>query len=118
MDAVKVLVVDDEHNARLALCELLREEGYDVAWAGDGAEALKRVTTFRPEVVLSDVKMPGMSGLELREELAARAPAPVVVLMSAYPQYRPDGLFVSKPIALGELYRTLADASARARASV
>jgi two-component system response regulator HydG len=117
MEPVRVLVVDDERNARSALSELLRDEGYEVAGAADGVEALEQVETFRPDVVLSDVKMPRMNGVQLRDCLAARAPVPVVVLMSAHPHVKIDGLYVSKPIGMSELYQTVAAASERARAA-
>jgi CheY-like chemotaxis protein len=115
MDQVRVLVVDDERNARMALCELLRDEGYEVAMAGDGMEAMERVATFQPQVVLSDVKMPRMNGVELRDALAASAPVPVVVLMSAHPLG--EGILLRKPIELPELYEAVAIASERARAA-
>jgi CheY-like chemotaxis protein len=115
MEAIRVLVVDDERNARNALCELLRDEGYEVATAADGCEALERIASFRPQVVLSDVRMPRMSGVQLREALA-KGRIPIVVLMSAHPQSL-DGLFVAKPIGIDELYSTIATASQRALAA-
>jgi CheY-like chemotaxis protein len=115
MDPIRVLVVDDERNARTALAELLREEGYEVDEAGDGAEALDRIALFRPHVVLSDVKMPRMSGIQLRNQLVAGGPVPVVVLMSASPIVDVGGLLMSKPIRMAELYQTIATASERAR---
>jgi CheY-like chemotaxis protein len=117
MQRIRVLVVDDERNARTALCELLQDEGYDVDMAADGAEALDKVATFRPQVVLSDVKMPRVDGVALHEALAAGAFAPVVILMSADPQTSLDGFFVQKPIGMTELYRVVAAASERARAA-
>jgi DNA-binding LytR/AlgR family response regulator len=100
MEPVRVLVVDDERNARLALCELLRDEGYEVAVASDSSEALEKVAAFHPQVVLSDVKMPKIAGV-------------VVVLMSAYPAPRLDGeLFIEKPIGLPQLLETIELASA------
>jgi two-component system response regulator YesN len=83
-----------------------------VAAAGDGVEALERIATFHPQVVLSDVKMPRMNGLQLRDALASRAHAPVVVLMSVYPLPDDNGLFISKPIDLHELSKAVAAASA------
>jgi CheY-like chemotaxis protein len=116
MDAVRVLVVDDERNARSALCELLREEGYQVDAVGDGIEALERVATFRPQVVLTDIRMPRMDGFELRDRLAALGPIPVIVLMSAHHELVAGGFFMKKPLRLDELYQTIATASARAHA--
>ena len=67
----RILVVDDEPNARSALAELLREEGYAVETAADAFKALSKAEDFSPDVVLTDVKMPGMSGLELLDRLRA-----------------------------------------------
>jgi CheY-like chemotaxis protein len=108
MQRVRVLVVDDEPNARSALSELLREEGYEVATARDGVEALERIATFRPAVVLSDIQMPRVTG----------ARAPIVVLMSAYaPSSEDSRFFIGKPIGIDELYKTIAAASELARAA-
>jgi CheY-like chemotaxis protein len=112
MEPTRVLVVDDERVSRMALCELLRDEGYEVAAAGDGIEALERIATFHPQVVLSDVKMPRMNGIQLRDALAGQAHAPVVVLMSVYPLPDDSGLFIGKPIDLHELSKAVAAASA------
>src|SRR5438477_2289330 len=56
----RVLVVDDEPNARSALAELLRDEGHTVETAADGFKALPHLESLRPEVVLTDLKMPGL----------------------------------------------------------
>ena len=78
-----VLVVDDEAGARRALMRLLDHEGYETVGAGDGREALRSLEARRPDVVLLDIVMPGMDGLELLEALQ-RHPQfkalPVVVL--------------------------------------
>ena len=59
----RILVVDDEVNARTALVELLRDEGYAVEAAADAFKALAKVADFAPDLVLTDLKMPGMDGL-------------------------------------------------------
>jgi DNA-binding NtrC family response regulator len=69
MSKGRVLVVDDEPNARTALAELLRGEDYTVETAGDGFKALGKLAEFEPEVILTDLKMPGMSGLDLMTRL-------------------------------------------------
>jgi CheY-like chemotaxis protein len=107
--AAKILVVDDEPHARSALSELLRDEGYDVESAGNGADACERVLSFHPDLVLSDVEMPCMSGLELAESIRERPDAPVVLLMSS--RESPAGASdpcLLKPIALAELLTTIA----------
>lgn len=61
----KVLVVDDEPDAVELLQEFLTAKGYDVITASDGEEALKRVKEERPHLILLDVRMPKMNGLEV-----------------------------------------------------
>ena len=80
----RVLVVDDEENLRLVLETLLRKHGYSVEVAGSGEEALERVDRFSPAFVLADVRMPGMSGLDLCRTLASRGSEVTVIVMSAY----------------------------------
>jgi len=79
-----VLVVDDEANARTALAELLREENYDVETAADAFKALGKLDAFSPHVVLTDLKMPGMDGIELMRKLAASEHECTVVVMTAF----------------------------------
>ncbi len=84
MDKSRVLVVDDESNARTALAELLRDEGYSVETAADGFKALAKVAEFEPEIVLTDLKMAGMDGLELLQKLRADDEGRVVVVMTGF----------------------------------
>jgi DNA-binding NtrC family response regulator len=77
----RILVVDDEANARQALADLLREKGYDVDTAADAFKALGKLESFAPQLVLTDLKMPGMDGLGLMERIRSRPePVPVVVM--------------------------------------
>ena len=78
-----VLVVDDEAGARRALTRLLAKEGYETLEAGDGAEAMRALERRTPDVVLLDLMMPVMDGLELLESLQGHPQwkaLPVVVL--------------------------------------
>ena len=79
-----MLVVDDEVNARTALAELLRDEGYDVETAADAFKALGKYEAFAPHVVVTDLKMPGMDGIELVKKLRALEDPPAVVVMTAF----------------------------------
>src|SRR4051794_19091917 len=78
------LVVDDEVKARTALAELLREEGYQVETAADGFKALPKLEELEPDLVLTDIKMPGLDGIELMNKVRERDPETVVVLMTAF----------------------------------
>lgn len=80
----RILVVDDEASARNALTEILGDEGYEVFAAADGFKALALAGEHAPEVILTDVKMPGMDGLHLLQELRVRHPEAAVVLMTAF----------------------------------
>jgi two-component system response regulator AtoC len=80
----RVLVVDDEENIRLVLRTLLKKHGYDVEVADGGEAALERIDTFGPDVILTDVRMPKMGGLDLLATLKAKQCAATVIVMSAY----------------------------------
>ena len=80
----RILIVDDEANARTALAELLRDEGYAVDTAADGFKALPKLEELAPDVVVTDLKMPGLSGLELMDKVRERDPECVVIVMTAF----------------------------------
>lgn len=80
----RILVVDDEVNARTALAELLRDEGYDVETAADAFKALGKYEAFAPHVVVTDLKMPGMDGIELVKKIRAAEDPAAVVVMTAF----------------------------------
>lgn len=80
----RVLVVDDEENIRLVLRTLLRKHGYDVETVSTGEEALALVDSFGPDVVVTDVRMPKMGGLDLLGMLKAKGHEATVIVMSAY----------------------------------
>ncbi|HEY4183526.1 MAG TPA: sigma-54 dependent transcriptional regulator [Polyangia bacterium] len=83
-DRGTILVVDDEANARTALAELLRDEGYRVETAADGFKALGKMDDLNPDLVLTDLKMPGMGGVELLEKVCIADPEIVVIVMTAF----------------------------------
>lgn len=80
----RILVVDDEANAREALAELLREEGYEVETASDGRKALMLLERFDADVVLTDLKMPEIDGLELINRAREIHPHLTFVVMTAF----------------------------------
>jgi CheY-like chemotaxis protein len=108
----RILIVDDDANARSALAELLGESGYDVAVARGGAEGLKLVDSFHPDVLLADAMMPGLSGRALADTVCARPWQPREVLMSPYPRMCTacEAAWLSKPLDVDELLATLAHA--------
>lgn len=79
-----VLVVDDEKNYLIVLEDLLEDEGYDVYTASSGPEALEIIEAKPVDTVLSDIKMPGMSGIDLLDRIRTVDPDLPVILMTAY----------------------------------
>ncbi|GLY67628.1 ANTAR domain-containing response regulator [Amycolatopsis taiwanensis] len=77
----RVLVAEDEALIRLDLVEMLREEGYQVVGeAGDGEEAIKLAADLKPDLVILDVKMPKLDGIEAAAKITGDRVAPVVIL--------------------------------------
>jgi response regulator NasT len=77
----RVLIAEDEALIRLDLKEMLEEEGYEVVGeAGDGAKAIELAEQLRPDLVILDVKMPGMDGIEAGAHIARERISPVVIL--------------------------------------
>ena len=107
----RILVVDDEVNARTALLELLRDEGYAVESAADAFKALGKMADFAPELVLTDLKMPGMDGLQLLEKLREGDPDLPVIVMTAFGEVETAVRamragardYLNKPVNVGEL---------------
>lgn len=79
-----VLVVDDDSNMRLAVSETLKREGYAVTAASDGKEGYRRVSTQPFSLVITDVKMPRIGGLEFLQEVKKSHPGLPVVVMTGY----------------------------------
>jgi CheY-like chemotaxis protein len=78
----QVLVVDDDPAIRACMTMLLESAGYDVAEAEDGLEALLLISKSTPDVVVSDLNMPRMSGFDLLPEVHRRFPQIVTIAMS------------------------------------
>ena len=78
----RILVVDDDANARTAIAELLRDEGFDVEVAADAFKALGKYESFAPHVVLTNLVMPGMEGIELVKKLHTNEDACDIVVMA------------------------------------
>lgn len=80
----RVLVADDEASARSGLSTLLRDEGFEVTLAEDGLQALARVQETAPDVLVTDLRMPGLDGIELLRRAREVAPELIVVLVTAF----------------------------------
>lgn len=83
MTQEKVLIVEDEENARTGLAELVCGWGYRAETAKDGLDGLEKVTTWAPSIVLTDLKMPRMDGMELLERLSEHSLPLAVIVITA-----------------------------------
>jgi len=108
-----ILIVEDRANSRELLRTVLEQQGYVVQEAGDGDEALSRIRTQIPDLILMDLHLPGRDGYDILREIRntpAMAALPVVaVTANAMPGDREKVLsagftgYISKPVALGQL---------------
>jgi len=114
---IRVLVVDDEPQIGSALRRLLRREGYEVETALTGEEALGKLHSFAADVVLSDFRMPGMTGAELLARVKRTHPLTLRIIISGYADFKAvlasvnEGevcRFITKPWDDGELVSYLA----------
>jgi CheY-like chemotaxis protein/anti-sigma regulatory factor (Ser/Thr protein kinase) len=121
----RVLIVDDDRALRHALATLLQGAGYAVEQAGDGGEALTHLRRDGTDVMLLDINLPGMSGLEVLEQARALAAPPFVVMMTA--DGTPETVvrsvrgqafrYVRKPFAPKAIIEIVGDAMAAAPAA-
>jgi len=81
---IRVLIADDEPAARSALGEMLRDEGYEVQTAADGFKALGKIDGWTPDVLITDVKMPALGGIELMAKIRESSPETAVIVMTAF----------------------------------
>lgn len=116
---MKILIVDDEQPARDRLRQLTEDlPGYDVVGeAGNGEDALRRTTELSPDIVLLDIRMPGMDGIEAAHHLNALDNPPAVVFTTAYDEYAIDAFdaraigYVLKPVRRTRLEAALQHAA-------
>jgi len=110
-DTPQILIVEDDEAMREFLCQAISRSGYYVEAVRDGAEALRRVDESYFDLLLTDIRMPGIDGLELARQVRRRYPRLSVLLVTAYLQ---DALgatdlgeagigILSKPFNLSEL---------------
>ncbi|WP_108995675.1 MULTISPECIES: response regulator [Paenibacillus] len=84
MDKKKVLIVDDQNGIRVLLLEVFSSEGYNTFQAANGKIALEIVRRDSPDLVLLDMKIPGMDGLEILKHIKTIDPSIKVIMMTAY----------------------------------
>jgi len=84
MDKGKILIVDDQLGIRLLLNEVLKKEGYQTYQAENGQLALELAGTHSPDLVLLDIKIPGIDGIEILKRMKEINPSIRVIIMTAY----------------------------------
>lgn len=107
----RILLVDDDDDTRTLMCEGLRKRGLDVETVSSAQACLKRFDTTPFDVVVTDVSMPGMSGLELCDALQERVQPPLAIVMTSLRDSSTKTAalasgafeFLSKPIKVGTL---------------
>jgi two-component system NtrC family response regulator len=123
MDALRILVVDDEAPQRELIGGFLKKQGHEVLLAGSGLEAIARVRETRVDLVLSDFKMPGMSGIELLRGVKGVNPEIPFILVTAYGtvetavQAMREGAadYLTKPLDLEELLLRIGNVTEQVR---
>ncbi len=123
MEPLRILIVDDESAQRELIGGFLRKQGHEILTAGSGAEALARLREARLDLVLSDFKMPGMSGLDLLRGVKAVNPEIPFILVTAYGtvetavQAMKEGAadYLTKPLDLDELLLRIGRVSEQVR---
>lgn len=108
----QVLIVDDEYDTRAVLEIILSAEGYEISCAAHGLEALKMIEQNQPDLVLTDVMMPVMDGIELCAVLRTRqrtSGIPLVLITASHnvPERQIWDGYVSKPIDIPNLVKTV-----------
>jgi len=123
MASERILIVDDEDGMRRLLGRVLTREGYDTSTVGSGAEALRLVANERFDLVVTDIKMPEMDGLQLLENLKEYEPSLPIIVMTAYGtiENAVQALrlgaydYIAKPFETDEIKLTVAKALERER---
>ena len=118
-----IMVVDDEEEIRLSLCDFLELEGYETMVASNGAKALLALETHTPQMIISDLMMPEVDGLTLLDEISRRHIQIPVIIMTAYAsvdraiQAMKNGAadFVTKPLDLDYLLQVVERVKERIR---
>jgi two-component system, response regulator, stage 0 sporulation protein F len=110
---MKILVVDDEEGARELFNTILTDEGYEVTLAVNGEDGLTRFKTVPFDLVVTDIKMPGMDGLQLLQEIRKTGSKADVIMVTAYGEVESylkamslgAAEYINKPIRIKELKR-------------
>ncbi len=109
----KILLIDNEENIQIVYREEFEDDGYQVISALNGEEGLKKFSGEKPDIVILDIHMPGMGGVEVLRKMKTLDPAVPVVLSSAYQEFKSDlgtwasDAYILKSGDIGDLKRTV-----------
>ena len=115
MSKEKILIVDDEENIRFLYEQELSEEGYSITLARDGRECLEKVRSEAPDLIVLDIRMPRMDGLEAIGKIIEINKETPIIINSAYSTYKDDFMswaadaYVIKSYDLENLKQTIRD---------
>lgn len=111
--AIRVLIAEDDPNTRSALFSLLNRAGFDCRTAEDGLKAIEAVGSFRPEIILMDLMMPGLDGVEATKRLKTDTATHSIPILALTANATPSGLasartagcddIMAKPVMLDKL---------------
>ncbi len=117
----KILIVEDEEPLRFLYEQELEEEGYEILTARNGKEALLKIDTEKPDLIILDIVMPVMDGMETLGRIVGKNGKIPIILNTSYSEYRQDfmswaaGAYVMKSADLGELKAKIRELLARPR---
>jgi two-component system, response regulator, stage 0 sporulation protein F len=117
----KILLVEDEESLMLLYKEELKAEGYEVVTAGNGKEALRQLEGMKPDLIILDIVMPVMDGMETLGQIMGKKRTIPIIIHTSYPGYREDFMswaadaYVAKSSDMRELKETVRDLLKRGR---
>lgn len=119
---IKILVLEDDLSSRELLCNLLTQQGYEVVCEADGCSGFLQIGKQQPDLVISDIDMPGMSGLEILHRLRldqATNEIPFIICTNAIEEVycrlaaKLDAAYITKPVYPETILQTIAEQLAR-----
>lgn len=115
MDKIKVLLIEDDENARKQLIKVIQKEGFEVVMAKDGKQGLESYDTEKPDIVITDLKMPNIDGMEVMHTVKRLTPHVPVIIITAFGEIDDsiaalrEGVldYLKKPLDINELLLAL-----------